>query len=79
MTVKDIVCKIADNYYPIVIEVFDPETHLIKTRHKIKPHNTSDLVNTIQNESLMKMEVEMIVPFLDNLSICVKEKKGWCI
>lgn len=71
MKVKDILSKIIDNYYQIVIEVFDNETNLIKNRYFIEPHKAD--ASKIP-DSVMEMEVGMIIPYYDRLSICVKEK-----
>ena len=68
MKVKDILTKTVDNYYKIVIEIFDRETDLIINRYYIQPHSC-DFTNI--PESVANMKVEMIIPFYDRLSICV--------
>ena len=63
MKVKDIISRIVDNYYKIVIETFDSETNLIKDRYVIKPHSF-DFLDT---------EVGIIVVHFDSLVIAVEE------
>lgn len=70
MKVKDILSKIVDNYYKIVVEVFDSETNLIKQRYYIQPHSVDRL---IPHKDVMEKEVEMIIPHLDSLVISVKD------
>ena len=71
MKVKDVLSKIVDNFYKIVVEVFDKETNLIKDRYYIEPHRT--VVKKIPND-VMEMEVKIIIPYFDRLSICVEER-----
>lgn len=70
MKVKDILSKIVDNYYKIVVEVFDSGTNLIKQRYYIQPHST-DRSNIPPD--VMEKEVGMIIPHLDSLVIAVNE------
>ena len=67
MKVEEVVHKIADNYYKIVIEVFDRETNLIKERHFIEPHGTWDKIP----KDILEMEIGMITLYYDRLSIAV--------
>lgn len=69
MKVKDILSKIVDNYYKIVVEVFDSETNLIKERYYIQPHSVDRL---IPHKDMMEKEVEMIILHLDSLVIIAK-------
>lgn len=68
MKIKNILSKIVDNYYKIAIEIFDRETGLIINRYYIRPHSC-DFTNI--PEDVANMDVEMIIPYYDNLSICV--------
>lgn len=68
MKVKDVLTKIVDNYYNIIIEVFDGKPGLIINRYYIRPHSC-DFTNI--PEDVANMDVEMIIPYYDNLSICV--------
>lgn len=70
MKVNDIVSKILDNYYKIIIEVFDSETNLIKDRFTIKPHSPGhgDLPKDV-----LGMKVEAIIVHFDSLVICAEE------
>ena len=70
MKVKDIISKMVDNYYPVVVEVFDRNTHLIKVRYKIEPHS-GDFTNI--PEDVWDTEVDMVIPYFDSLAICVWE------
>ena len=72
MKTRDIISRIVDNYYKICIEVFDPETNLIKKRHYIQPHK---VVLTDIPEDVLDLEVKMIVPHFDSLVISVSERK----
>lgn len=72
MKVKDIISRIVDNYYKIVIETFDSETNLIKDRYVIKPHSF-DFTNI--PEDVLDTEVGMIVVHFDSLVIAVEERK----
>lgn len=69
MKVKDILSKIVDNYYKIVVEVFDSETNLIKERYYIQPHSVDRLIT---HKDMMEKEVEMIILHLDSLVISIK-------
>ena len=68
MKVKDILSKIVDNYYKIVVEAFDSETNLIKQRYYIMPHS-ADRSNIPPD--VMENEVGMIIPHFDSLVISV--------
>lgn len=70
MKVKDIISRIVDNYYKIVVEVFDGETDLIKERYFIEPHSDGNIP-----EDVLNTEVEMIVVHFDSLVISVAERK----
>ena len=70
MKVKDILSKIINNYYKIVVEVFDSETNLIKQRYYIKPHS-ADRSNIPPD--VMEKEVGMIIPHFDSLVISAKD------
>ena len=69
MKVKDIISHMVDNYYKVVVEAFDSDTHLIKERFIIKPH-AADYSNIPEN--IWNSEVEMIVVHYDSLVIDVK-------
>ena len=70
MKVKDIISHIVDNYYKIVVEVFDKNTQLIKDRYYIKPHAVD--YSNIPHDVWYK-EVDMIVVHFDSLVISVEE------
>lgn len=70
MKVKDVMSKIVDNYYKIVIEVFDGKTNLIKERYYIHPHSV-DYSNIPQD--VWEKEVGMIIPYFDSLAISVTD------
>ena len=70
MKVKDILSHIVDNYYKIVVEVFDNNTHLIKCRYFIKPHSTH---STDIPDNVLDKEIGMIVVHFDSLVISVEE------
>lgn len=72
MKLKDIISRIVDNYYKIVVETFDSETNLIKDRYIIKPHSCDS--NNIP-EDVLDTEVGMIVVHFDSLVIAVEERK----
>lgn len=72
MKVKDVISKIVDNYYPVVVEVFDRNTHLIKVKYTIKPHAV-DFTNI--PEDVWDTEVGMVIPFFDSLVISVLERE----
>lgn len=68
MKVKDVMSKIVDNFHPITIEVFDRSTQLIEKRYKIEAHKT--IFDNIPDD-VKELEIEMIIPYYDSLSICV--------
>lgn len=72
MKVKDIIPRMVDNYYKVIVEVFDSETDLIKERYTIKPHSC-DFTNI--PEEVWESEVGMIVVHFDSLVIAVEERK----
>lgn len=72
MRVKDILSKTVDNYMKIVVEVFDPDTNLIKTRYTIEPHR---VIFTNIPEDVLETEVGMIIVHFDSLVISVWERR----
>ena len=70
MKVKDILTRIFDNYYKIVIEVFDSESNLIKVRYYIKPHATD---HSNIPADVKEKEVGMIITHFDSLVIAVRD------
>lgn len=72
MKVKDIFSRMFDNYYKVVVEVFDSETNLIKERYTIKQHSR-DFTNIPEN--VWESEVDMLVVHFDSLVIAVEERK----
>ena len=73
MKVRDIISKMVDNYYKVIIEVFDHETNLIKERFTIKPHATNF---THIPEKVWETEVGMIVVHFDSLVIAVSDERS---
>lgn len=69
MKVKNILSRIVDNYYKIVIEVFDSESNMIKVRYYIEPHATNHF--NIPAD-VKEKEVGMIIPHFDSLVIAVR-------
>lgn len=72
MKVKDILSKTVDNYMKIVVEVFDPDTNLIKERYTIEPHHANF---TNIPEDVLETEVGMIIVHFDSLVISVWERR----
>lgn len=73
MKVKDIIGKTVDNYMKIVVEVFDPDTNLIKERYPIEPHRANF---TNIPEDVWETEVGMIILHFDSLVISVWERRA---
>lgn len=73
MKVGDIISKTVDNYMKIVVEVFDRDTNLIKTRYTIKPHSVNF---TNIPEDVLETEVGMIIVHFDSLVISVWERRA---
>ena len=69
MTVRNLMAKILEFYREIVIEVYDEETLRIIDRYYIPAHSI-DYSNIPKN--IWEKEVDMIVLYLDRLSIGVK-------
>ena len=69
MKAKDVLSHIVDNYYKIVVEVFDKDTQLIKDRYYIKPHA---VVSANIPSHVLDKECMIVVHF-DSLVISVEE------
>lgn len=72
MKVKNIISKVVDNYYPIVVEVFNSDTGLIEERYTMEAHAAS---STHIPKNVLEMEVEMVIPFFNTLTICVTKER----